>query len=415
MTLFKLTRPCANCPFRKGQGERFRFGRERIEEIVEATAFQCHKTVDYSGDWEGESGDHPQQCAGLMSLLHRERRPNAIMQVGERLKGFDPSRLVHDDVYGSIDEAIAAHRGESMTDKEPWFPCYPSKLLGAFSAMRPDEGYVYWIVCLRIYELGKACPDTLDALARRTGMNKRRVSDALDRLFRSKKLVREADGIMNPFAAEVIKGETALREERSRAGQKGSTARWLKAETNQQTTNGNRIAELPLGHSRAKSHLPSSLLDSDSKVQKEKKKGGAVLAADWRPSTGEVNYGFGLGLSKPAIDNMAEDMRLWAQANANRAVGRKDNWSSAFKGWMRREAAKRGGLNGHKPVAGNAKDTVAAAAARLAGRFGGNRQAPGADGPISSAEGMDDHRRGARRSDAPAFDLDLSPEPRRPI
>ena len=118
--MFKLTRPCSDCPFRKGSGETFRLQPDRLDEIFEAVAFQCHKTVDYGVEEEEDengdpvpvdrSGDHPQQCAGLMSLLYREHRENQIMQVGERLGGFDPSKLDHSDVYDSIEAARAAHR-----------------------------------------------------------------------------------------------------------------------------------------------------------------------------------------------------------------------------------------------------------------------------------------------------------------
>lgn len=115
--MFKLTRPCNNCPFRKGQGKLFGMHRFRLREIFSAVAFQCHKTVDYSaceelGD-EGRPGDKPQQCAGLMSLLHRAGQSNTIMQVGERLGAFDPSRLDHSEVYDSIKACEADHTGET--------------------------------------------------------------------------------------------------------------------------------------------------------------------------------------------------------------------------------------------------------------------------------------------------------------
>ena len=41
-------------------------------------------------------------------------------------------------------------------------------------------------------------------------------------------------------------------------------------------------------------------------------------------------------------------MRLWAFANANRAVARKADWSATFKGWMRREVEKRRHRNSHR-------------------------------------------------------------------
>ncbi len=110
--MFKLTRPCNNCPFRKGVGENFQLRAGRLEEIFQAVAFQCHKTVDYGAEGGDRSGDHPQQCAGLMSLLHRAGQPNTIMQVGERLGHFDPEALHHDEVYDSLDDCWRAHRGE---------------------------------------------------------------------------------------------------------------------------------------------------------------------------------------------------------------------------------------------------------------------------------------------------------------
>lgn len=107
--MFKLRRPCANCPFRRSQGWAFGLRRERLKEIVAAPAFQCHKTVDYDDD-DPAPGERPQQCAGLMAVLHRAGRPNQIMQVAERLGHLDPDRLDPDnEAYGSLEEAFAEH------------------------------------------------------------------------------------------------------------------------------------------------------------------------------------------------------------------------------------------------------------------------------------------------------------------
>ena len=102
--MFKLTRPCSNCPFRRGQAKLFDFAPERLREIVEAPAFQCHKTVYYSGD-EPSPDTRPQQCAGLMAMLNRMGRPNQIMQVASRLGHLDLNTLDPDgEAYDSIDE-----------------------------------------------------------------------------------------------------------------------------------------------------------------------------------------------------------------------------------------------------------------------------------------------------------------------
>lgn len=65
---------------------------------------------------------------------------------------------------------------------------------------------------------------------------------------------------------------------------------------------------------------------------------GAALPCDWKPNIFDFEYGKKLGLSNFQIDEMAEDLRLWAGANSNRPVGKKADWNLAFKGWMRRES-----------------------------------------------------------------------------
>lgn len=108
--MFDLKQPCVNCPFRRAQGELFGLGERRVREIAEAVAFQCHKTIDYS-QTRPRTGERPQQCAGLMTVLHRSGAPNVIMQVGRRLGHFDPALLdPKNECYASLDEAIAAHK-----------------------------------------------------------------------------------------------------------------------------------------------------------------------------------------------------------------------------------------------------------------------------------------------------------------
>lgn len=152
-----------------------------------------------------------------------------------------------------------------MSERLTWFPCYPSKLLGALAGMRPDEGYIYWIVCLRIYEVNGPCPDTLDALARRSGMNKRRVTDALDLSFRAGRLVRVEGGIMNPFASEVLADSRALREERKRAGQEGGKRSAEKRKEKQQATpsKASNLVQQPSTHLQ----LQDSLFPEGNRAQ----------------------------------------------------------------------------------------------------------------------------------------------------
>lgn len=109
--MFKLKKPCKHCPFRKGQGELFNLGTDRCLEIFNGDAFQCHETVDYDHEEDPYlcQGKNPQQCAGVMSLLHRANLPNQIMQVAERLGAVNFSELDHTNVYDDIADAIEAH------------------------------------------------------------------------------------------------------------------------------------------------------------------------------------------------------------------------------------------------------------------------------------------------------------------
>lgn len=124
-------------------------------------------------------------------------------------------------------------------------------------------------------------------------------------------------------------------------GSAGGKAKSLKS---QQTDLAPATVSLGDRQNGPDSALPSLLTDSDSKKGRKKGRGGIQLPADWKPSPDDIQYGIDLEFGQRAIEGMAEDMRLWAGANANRAVARKDGpkgWSLTFKGWMRREAAKR--------------------------------------------------------------------------
>jgi hypothetical protein len=98
--------------------------------------------------------------------------------------------------------------------------------------MQPPEQLVSLTVLFRIYEAGGACPDTLDALTRRTGYNKRVVSDALNRLFGAGRLRRDPDGIRNPVADQVLEATKSLRKTRSVAGKEGAKVTNGKRPTN---------------------------------------------------------------------------------------------------------------------------------------------------------------------------------------
>lgn len=130
-----------------------------------------------------------------------------------------------------------------MIDRLPWFRCFPEKLLNALAQMTPDQMLVYQIVLLRIYETGRACADSVEALATRCKMNRRRITDALDALFRAGKLARADGGIMNPFAATELQKQREISAERKRAGAAGGSSTQKKHKQNQQTRQANGLAK----------------------------------------------------------------------------------------------------------------------------------------------------------------------------
>jgi hypothetical protein len=104
-SMFALKKPCVNCPFKKSSGGLFGLRKERLLEIFEAPAFQCHKSVDYSSD-EPTHGDNPIQCAGLIALHHKEGNANQITQVATRLIGYNPAIIDGSDVFDSYEECL---------------------------------------------------------------------------------------------------------------------------------------------------------------------------------------------------------------------------------------------------------------------------------------------------------------------
>ena len=92
-----LKRPCRDCPFR-ADSPRFltdsRYGQIAKALVDLGETFTCHKTLE-SGHESGDLviGESSRHCAGAMIWLQAQGRPNAIMQIMERLGAWSPERL----------------------------------------------------------------------------------------------------------------------------------------------------------------------------------------------------------------------------------------------------------------------------------------------------------------------------------
>ena len=152
----------------------------------------------------------------------------------------------------------------------PWFHCYPDKWLSALAEMSPDQGYVYLIVCFRIYEKRAPIFDPIESLARRIGFRPSHVAKLIEKLCSLGKLTRSQDGsLMNPFAErEIMTGEkiaTQVSTIRSNVAKKT----WEKRKQNQRN-----------GHTTAMQK--DAYLDLDIDSEKERKKDSMVANATAR-------------------------------------------------------------------------------------------------------------------------------------
>ena len=111
---FNLTKPCANCPFRTDKD--FRLSAERAEEIADGITsrqgtFSCHKTVDYSGDSDGDEVDKTEHCAGVLIMLEKMNQPNQMMRWMERIGQYDRTKLKMDSpVFDHTLDFIASNQ-----------------------------------------------------------------------------------------------------------------------------------------------------------------------------------------------------------------------------------------------------------------------------------------------------------------
>jgi hypothetical protein len=104
--MFDYRKPCNDCPFRRSKARLYELGAERIKEIWDAPAFECHKTTGVAGEKKS-----PQQCAGLIAAQHAAGELNQITQIATRITSFDPADIDTSDTFDNFKELCEAHSG----------------------------------------------------------------------------------------------------------------------------------------------------------------------------------------------------------------------------------------------------------------------------------------------------------------
>lgn len=113
-----------------------------------------------------------------------------------------------------------------MSERLPWFRCFPSALLGAMAGLKADEGLVYITVLLRIYETGGPVLESGRTLSRRTGLTERRAAAAVEWLCQAGKLVGLAGGLLDSASTHAeIQWQTERRNDQSSAGKASAAKR----------------------------------------------------------------------------------------------------------------------------------------------------------------------------------------------
>lgn len=110
---YDLKSPCKHCPFRSDIKPFI--AAERARDILSGNEFQCHKTVAWVEDDDGNEvqadKSKPQHCAGVLILLEKEERPHQMMRIAERIGLYDHKLLdMKAPVYDSISDCLRAHR-----------------------------------------------------------------------------------------------------------------------------------------------------------------------------------------------------------------------------------------------------------------------------------------------------------------
>ena len=112
--MFAYRKPCNDCPFRRSQAGHYRLSYERLVEIWQAPAFECHKTTGVAGEKK-----EPQQCAGLIAAQHASNNLNQITQIATRLTSYDPAVIDTSDTFESFKALCEAHSAsaDDITDQ----------------------------------------------------------------------------------------------------------------------------------------------------------------------------------------------------------------------------------------------------------------------------------------------------------
>lgn len=217
----------------------------------------------------------------------------------------------------------------------PWFHCYPEKWLGALQAMPPDQGYVYFVICLRIYEKRGPIPDDAAALGRRTGYRESHIKKIVDRLCELGKLKQTEAGLMNPFAEHEIASGEAKVSQTAKKRSDAAKVRWQKPKEKQKPKDANgdadalhRDTDLDLDIEKKE----PTLFESGTPARASKPR-RSRLPDDWCLSIVDLAYASEQGFDRSRAMQMGEAFRDHHRNKGTLGL----DWTAAWRTWCRNE------------------------------------------------------------------------------
>lgn len=203
-----------------------------------------------------------------------------------------------------------------------WFKCYHGDLLKELITLQHEQASVYMIIYLSSIDRRGSCPDSIEALARWTGLNRKKVMAARHALLKAGKIIEVEGGLTTREAQLILDAQKAAQLRGGPGIGKNSKA---KTERNQQ-----------LGLLREEDKKDNVSLTGDvarAKVPKYPKPKLIALPADWTPKPTATSFAAQFGLTAADVDLIA--VKMTAHALANGIL--KENWDAYLRKWIVKE------------------------------------------------------------------------------
>lgn len=211
----------------------------------------------------------------------------------------------------------------------PWIRFFASDWLAGTRGMSAAETGIYITLVATMYERGEPVPEDCARLARLCGASNSTFKAALESLVGEGKIRRVAGGLWN----DRVERESLYRQEKSQAGKQAATARWTKAQQNQQPLPASAVQPHGAGNASQKPDARAGKQEPGGSCKSR----GMRLPDDFCPSLEEAGK---TGLSPDEAAREAEKFRdYWISQAGQKGV--KLDWPATWRNWCRNAAERR--------------------------------------------------------------------------